>query len=30
MIVAIVTVIGTIAVVIGTGVAICTWIGWTP
>lgn len=30
MIVATATIIGAIAVVIGTAVAICTWIGWTP
>jgi len=30
MMVAIATIIGAIAVVIGTVVAICTWIGWTP
>lgn len=30
MIVALATVVGTIAVVIGTVIAICTWVGWTP
>jgi hypothetical protein len=30
MIVAIATIVGAIAVVIGTAVAICTSIGWTP
>ena len=30
MIVAIATIVGAIAVVIGTAVAICAWFGWTP
>lgn len=30
MIVAFATIIGAIAVVIGTAVAICAWMGWTP
>jgi len=30
MIVAIATIVGAIAVIIGTAVAICAWAGWTP
>ena len=30
MVVTIATIVGAIAVVIGTAVAICAWIGWTP
>jgi uncharacterized membrane protein YphA (DoxX/SURF4 family) len=30
VIVAIATIVGAIAVVIGTAVAICAWVGWTP
>jgi hypothetical protein len=30
MVVAIATIVGAIAVIIGTAVAICAWVGWTP
>jgi hypothetical protein len=30
MVVAIATIVGAIAAVIGTAVAICAWVGWTP
>lgn len=30
MLVALATVIGAIAAVAGTAVAVCVWIGWTP
>ncbi len=30
VVVAIATIVGAIAAVIGTAVAICVWVGWTP
>ena len=30
MVVAIATIVGAIAVVIGTAIAICSWAGWAP